>query len=935
MSTTAFRTQPAHASGWTARREQFALASAQLLAGAGNLAFVLACAHVLAPRSYSRLAAFMAAYLLLYMPFSALAASAALNPESAARNRLRVVAIGAGIGVLLAAGALGGLARALGMEPGLLVALAVSAPLSGLVALERGRALGEGRRLSAVGSLLAEPALRLAAGIPAAVAFGDLGAAAAVVLGGCGAVLAATAASGRSASRGAQPDRSAGAGGAGIGLAFLLLAVIQNQDVLWSNAKLGTQQAAQFAVLSTIGGIAVFATTTVPLVLLARARQPRRGEVGVAVGTAVVLGLTALVPSIFDGHALISGLFGVRYAAVGGLLWRYLLAMALLGVARVLVAHRCSTPGQARAVIALLAACAGLQALLIGLTGDSAGAVAQATLVACATLTTGVALLALVSVRATASSASPTAPAAFSAVAATVAPELPPPVAQPSAGPPPLLLDGSVAPRFRRGAKWTLLAVGALTVLGAVVRLSAGRSLWLDEATSVAQAKMSFGAMLTSLRTIDVQPPLHDALLWVLTHAFGDSAAIVRAPSLLAGTLLIPLLYALGRDIWDRRTGLISATLASGAPFLIWYSQEARMYALFMLWVVLALWAQVRILTGTRRRPVGWWVLYTVATVALVWTQYFSLLFIAVQQGAFAVAVLRRPSGERRPLAIAWLLSGLVIVACLAPLASFAYQQYQANQASGRGFGATPSQTGSGIEAGHRTPTIYTVLTNIVWAIWGYHSAGTMAAIAALWPLVMLFVLALLGRGRSWRVALLLSLAAVPIAAMFVIGQLKPFLFEVRYFSGAAPVAILLLARVCARWSGRATAAAATATAILFATFAIAFADQQYSVTNPRVYDFQDALGRIDRNVRPGDVLLYQPLDLRDIVTYYAPHVTSAALGARPAARAPGHNLFLLASFQSDLANRRAVQAALAQLRKQRRQILSFRLPGVEVWEFH
>ncbi|MHB8694967.1 MAG: glycosyltransferase family 39 protein [Solirubrobacteraceae bacterium] len=923
MSATAFRTQPARGSGWTARREQIALASAQLLAGAGNLAFVLACAHLLAPRAYSRLAAFMAAYLLLYMPFSALAASAALSPESVPRTRLRVVAIGAGVGVLLAAGALGGLAPALGMEPGLLLALAVSAPLSGLVALERGRALGEQRRLPAVGSLLAEPALRLAAGIPAAAAFGGIGAAAAVVLGGCGAVLVAS--SGRSASRGAQHDWSARAGGAGIGLAFLLLAVIQNQDVLWSNAKLGTQQAAQFAVLSTLGGIAVFATTTVPLVLLARARQPRRGDVGVAVATAVVLGLTALIPGIFDAHALISGLFGVRYAAVGGLLWRYLLAMALLGVARVLVAHRCSTPGRARVVIALLAACAGLQALLIGLAGDSAAGVAQATLVACATLTAGVALLALVSVR---------APASPTALAATVAPELPAPVAQPSAGPPPLRLDGSVLPRSRRGLEWTLLAVGALTVLGAVVRLGAGRSLWLDEATSVAQAKMPFGAMLTSLRTIDVQPPLHDALLWLLTHAFGDSAAIVRAPSLLAGTLLIPLLYALGRDLWDRRTGLISAALASGAPFLIWYSQEARMYALFMLWAALALWAQVRILTGTRRRPVGWWALYTAATVALVWTQYFSLLLIGVQQGAFAVAVLRRPSGERAPLAIAWVVSGIVIAACLAPLAGFAYEQYQANQASGRGFGATPSQTGSGIEAGHLTPTIYTVLTNIVWAIWGYHSAGTMAAIAALWPLVMLFVLALLGRGRSWRVALLLSLAAVPIAAMFVIGQLKPFLFEVRYFSGAAPVAILLLARVCARWAGRGTAAAAAATAILFVSFAVAFADQQYSVTNPRVYDFQDALGRIDGRVRPGDVLLYQPLDLRDIVSYYAPHVTSAPLGARPAARAPGHNLFLLASFQSDLANSRAVRAALAQLRKQRRQILSFRLPGVEVWEF-
>src|SRR5581483_11538703 len=82
------------------------------------------------------------------------------------------------------------------------------------------------------------------------------------------------------------------------------------------------------------------------------------------------------------------------------------------------------------------------------------------------------------------------------------------------AGPPPLLLDGTMHPRGRRDPSPVLLGVGGLTVLGAAIRLSAGRSLWLDEATSVAQARLPFGQMLTSLRTTDVQPPLHDAILW-------------------------------------------------------------------------------------------------------------------------------------------------------------------------------------------------------------------------------------------------------------------------------------------------------------------------------------------------------------------------------------------------------------------------------------
>ena len=50
-----------------------------------------------------------------------------------------------------------------------------------------------------------------------------------------------------------------------------------------------------------------------------------------------------------------------------------------------------------------------------------------------------------------------------------------------------------------------------------------------------------------------------------------------------------------------------------------------------------------------------------------------------------------------------------------------------------------------------RRPGPYAALTNVVWALLGYHSDATMTRLVALWPLLMLLVLALLGRGRSWR----------------------------------------------------------------------------------------------------------------------------------------------------------------------------------------
>ena len=82
----------------------------------------------------------------------------------------------------------------------------------------------------------------------------------------------------------------------------------------------------------------------------------------------------------------------------------------------------------------------------------------------------------------------------------------------------------------------------------------------------------------------------------------------------------------------------------------------------------------------------------------------------------------------------------------------------------------------------------------MAWAVLGYHSNATMTALAALWPLGVLLALALLGRGRSWPTLLVVACALVPGVALFVLGQLKPFVFEVRYFIGAVPLALLLIA---------------------------------------------------------------------------------------------------------------------------------------------
>lgn len=842
-------------------REQALLAAAQGLAGLGNLAFALLAARVLAPAGFGDLVAFLGLYLVLHVPLSSLSAGSALRPVLAGATRRRALLAGLAGGAVAAAigvplfGALG-------------AAFAAAVPAAGLLALERGRLYGSARHGRVAATLLAEPAARLAAGLPLAAALGPAGAAAGVVLGGLAALAVAMGDTTRPTEAKGSPTVAVGEAWVAAA-AFLGLAILQNQDVLLANAALAGDDAGRFAVLSTLGGVAAFATTTIPLVLLPRARDGVRGATAAALALAAALGaaavlLVALVP--------VEEIFGDRYAGVGALVVPYVAAMALLGVVRVLVADA-SARGRGRPVAVVLLLVAAVQAAATITWGESPRAIALLTLAAMTTATAGAAVIRF-------------------------------PVQR-------------RRPQLTRTG-WAVLAMTAAALL---VRVAFTRSVWLDEATSIAQAQMPLGQMLDTLRVTDVHPPLHHLTLWVLARLAGTGEYVMRAPSIAAGVALVPVLHALGRELFDRSAGLAAAALGALAPFALWYSQEARMYALFMLFAALAVLAQLRVLRTNAARD---WLLYGAATAALVWTQYFGLLLVAVQQVAF-LAALR----GRRELLRGWLLTTVAIAAALAPLVPFAIDQFQANQSAGRGFGA-PTQAGAGVDPAARLPGVYTVLTNVVWAVWGYHSAATMAAVTALWPLGILLALLLLGRGRSPRVALVAACAILPALALFGLGLAKPFLFEIRYFAGSVPLLLVLLAGAVTRWAPT-RALAVAATVALAGTLGVAAADQQVNRSNPRLYDFQGALARIEDEVRPGDRVVFAPQYIAPVVGYY-----SASLGATPVEDGlPGKDarrVFVIASFLDKPAAREEVRAALTRLGRTRRVVERFRRPQVRVW---
>jgi uncharacterized membrane protein len=473
-----------------------------------------------------------------------------------------------------------------------------------------------------------------------------------------------------------------------------------------------------------------------------------------------------------------------------------------------------------------------------------------------------------------------------------------------------------------------------LAGVGLVLRLLLVRGIWVDEAISVHQAHMTLSGMLQNLRATDNHPPLYFLILWATVRLIGSGELAVHMPSIIAGTLLIPAVYITGRELFDRRTGVVAATLTTVAPLLVWYSQEARPYALLMLFATLAVWAQVKVLRDGRIR---YWLAYGALTIALLYTHYFTLIPIAIQQIAFAGVIWHRSRhGEPvNTLITRYWVTWIAIAIAVTPLVGYVHQQFANDLTTGQGITGAPSagSVSTGVpEVGH--PNVYALITNFVWAIWGYHTDSTMLRIAALWPVLMLLALALLGRGRSPFSLLVLALAVVPAFILMAIGFKDRMLFEVRYFSAAVPMLMLVLARTVVTSSARRLPVALLA-GVLAVTMALGTADQQLAKSNPRDYDFRAALEAVRARAHPGDTLLYAPVYLNDVIGYYTPGVHTEIVGTTTPTLPTHGKVFLLASFLDQPGIASDVGGARYALQHSHRRLVhTDHLAKIYLWEY-
>lgn len=270
----------------------------------------------------------------------------------------------------------------------------------------------------------------------------------------------------------------------------------------------------------------------------------------------------------------------------------------------------------------------------------------------------------------------------------------------------------------------------------------------------------------------DVHPPLFYELLHFWTSLLGRSELAARSMSAVAGLLTIGICYILVKRYFTRGAATVTLAVLALAPFLVRYSQEARMYGVLGLFLIGGTYALLRALE--KNAPKWWWAVYIACMAAGLYTHYFTVFAMAAHW--LYVLTLDAPHTWRlwktTWLSSKWWLANAAIIALWIPWLPSFFGQFT----RGQGIGWIPKTT-------------LTTLPNNIWQNLTFTDGGQLPPF--LYWLVPLIIL-VMTTAVTWTqhkkkpaIKMIFFYTAVPILGTILLSVIKP-IYQDRYLVFAA-----------------------------------------------------------------------------------------------------------------------------------------------------
>jgi mannosyltransferase len=396
----------------------------------------------------------------------------------------------------------------------------------------------------------------------------------------------------------------------------------------------------------------------------------------------------------------------------------------------------------------------------------------------------------------------------------------------------------TTAVRSRRST-YTLIAVGATVALAAMAAYRIGhKQMWVDEGVAVGLSHESLGRFLYVITHYEVnQSPFY--VVFRVWNALGDDPAVMRALSAIFSVATIPLLYVLGRRLYDARVGAIASIVLAVNGLVLQWSQQVRAYTMAMFLVTLATYLFVRTVDEPST-TLGF--LYGTVALAAIATHFFSVLVIA----AHAVSLLiLRPRPTRVFVWPAALIGALLVPIALFVATAEGDPLAWVDEPGGKVFGRALSRL-----AGGKFPLIvYAVLAGL----------GVVATVRA--------VRADPRSRASFRLLLPCLWAGLPIVVGILFSVVASPVFVAKFFIGLLPGAALVIAYGVVSLRARPVRIAAL---VVLVAFALASNARWYRADSRE--DWTAATDVVAEQAGPDDTVVVLPSIGGSVAEYYARH---------------------------------------------------------------
>ncbi len=345
-----------------------------------------------------------------------------------------------------------------------------------------------------------------------------------------------------------------------------------------------------------------------------------------------------------------------------------------------------------------------------------------------------------------------------------------------------------------RTTPWILL--GIITLLSLALRFYhlGGESYWYDEIIMLRVAQDNIWAIIEGAR-----PPLYIILAHFWIKLFGTGEAATRSLSAIFGVASIPMIYLLGRELFDRRVGLIAAFLMAVSQFQIYYSQDFRYYSLFVLTSLLSFYF---LIIALRKRTITSFILYVLFAILLFYTHAFGV-FIIFAQNVYVFLRWHACRGFK----IHWITGQALILAALVPRIVNSFSNVVEGKAGPMNWLPDPSVfaplltlrnfIGSGLDyPSWKTVLVgagFFVLATATYILW----KGKTEWMAGLRDLLTGFGVII---GKRNELLLLAIWLVIPVLVPLALSRVFGPMYHDRYMIGASPAFYLILAFLLAKF---------------------------------------------------------------------------------------------------------------------------------------